>query len=121
MCQAPGVTEREVTGEVVHIAELVADLDPAMLVDREFTDCQIVGPAVLTFSGPVALDDITVEAGSWWPVARDVPLVGAIGLRDVRFTRCRFRAIGWAADEATAAALMIAPAHNPSGEPESGH
>jgi hypothetical protein len=84
------------SGKVIRIADL--SLDQGVLRGRTFEDKVIVGPAMFVFSGAVTFDsckfggareDVVVEV----PVGRR-RVVGAIGLKDCVFRRCRTVNIG---------------------------
>lgn len=73
--------------------------DDGIIRNRTFEDCDIYGPAVLVpLSG--RLDGCSFEGDAdtvlWELSPRQERIVGAIGLEDCIFRRCRFRRIGLA-------------------------
>jgi hypothetical protein len=83
--------------EVVRIADLT--LNTSMLEGYEFSNCRIIGPAVL-----VLLDDVSLIGCTWdtpdldalfWEVPPERPVVmGAVGVRRCQFSNCTFEQIG---------------------------
>jgi hypothetical protein len=83
--------------EVVRIAELT--VNSSTLEGLEFSNCRIIGPAVL-----VPLDDVTIVHCSWdapgfdaiyWEVPPERNyVVGAVGVTRCTFSNCRFEQIG---------------------------
>jgi hypothetical protein len=83
--------------EVVRIAELT--VNSSTLEGLEFSNCRIIGPAVL-----VPLDDVTIVHCSWdapgfdaiyWEVPPEQNyVVGAVGVTRCTFSNCRFEQIG---------------------------
>jgi hypothetical protein len=80
-------------GKKIHIAQ-EAGLR-AKLADRDYLDCEIVGPAVLWLGQSVIEEDCSFADGvedTLLPCDR--PLKGMIWLSKVAFVRCRFRGVG---------------------------
>jgi hypothetical protein len=83
--------------EVVRIAELT--VNSSTLQDLEFSNCRIIGPAVL-----VLLDNVTIAHCSWdapgfdaiyWEVPPERGfVVGAVGVARCTFSNCRFEQVG---------------------------
>jgi hypothetical protein len=90
----------EITRQVVRLCERASEGPLPMIDGVEFEDCEILGPAIV-----VPLDTVAFESSSFdgppeawlWEVPPDRPLVGVIGLTNVRFYKCRFRHVGIAA------------------------
>ena len=84
--------------EIIRLADLTVTQD--VLVGYTFTDCVIFGPAVLAPAGESVITDCTFSAdadGLFWLVEPQREyVVGAIGLQDCRFERCRFDRVGFA-------------------------
>lgn len=84
--------------EVVRIAALT--VTSPWLENLTFINCQIIGPAVLAFVSDVDLRDSSFEgdlSSIFWEISPDRPTVmGVVGVRNVAFSRCSFRAIGFA-------------------------
>ncbi|MTV24630.1 hypothetical protein FTX61_04240 [Nitriliruptoraceae bacterium ZYF776] len=87
---------REFRNEPVRLADLTVNDD--LIVGRSFENCQIIGPAVMAPLGTTSITHSTWDGTSFdaiaWPVAADRELVGAIGVQDCTFFRCRFVRIG---------------------------
>jgi hypothetical protein len=71
---------------------------------KTFTDCVIEGPAVIAILDGMILDGCNLGATA---TARNLLLkplgdkiVGAIGIADCRFVRCRFVQVGFTGNEA---------------------
>ncbi len=87
---------------VVRLADLTVTTD--VLEGLTFENCTVQGPAVL-----VPLDDVSFLHSSWdgnltsiiWTIAatRD-HVIGAVAVRNVTFTGCRFERVGLAVPEA---------------------
>lgn len=89
--------------ESVRLLDLVA-VDANMtswLSDHEFTDCEIVGPAVLILAEDVAFRENSMSPAQFWEIRLGRPYTGGIGTRNCQFLRCSFRDVGIAADRAT--------------------
>jgi hypothetical protein len=82
------------SGERIRLAQ-IAD-DEATIEEAEFTDCDLLGPAV------VLVDETTVSECGWggtsdsvfWPVPDGREVMGALRLYRCIFKRCQFRNIG---------------------------
>jgi hypothetical protein len=83
--------------EVVRIADLT--LNTSVLEGYEFSNCRIIGPAVLAL-----LDDVSIIGCTWdtpgldalfWEVPPTRPVVmGAVGVSKCQFSNCNFELIG---------------------------
>jgi hypothetical protein len=81
-------------GESIRLAQ-IAD-DEAAIEEASFTDCDVLGPAV------VIMDDTTVSDSRWsgipesvfWEMPEGREVMGALRLYRCRFERCTFRNIG---------------------------
>jgi hypothetical protein len=81
----------------VYVSDVVRDIDPPVLKDKVFEDCEIIGPAILApegsvishcvFNGVLASMMYELPGGRW--------LIGVIGVQDCIFRRCQFSQIGW--------------------------
>jgi hypothetical protein len=89
--------ERHITHRSFRIVDLAEEIDP-IIRGRTFEDCTIYGPAVV-----LPLDYITLEHNSFdgapeavlWEIPDErAVIIGAIGLIDCIFRRCRFQGIG---------------------------
>ena len=71
----------------------------ATLRGKTFTDCVIEGPALVAAMGETTFDGcnmgVVTDARSLTYTPQGPLLVGAIGLEDCRFVRCRFVHIGF--------------------------
>ena len=97
MEQSPLRPDRTYRDEIVRIAELTVN---TYVLDRlTFTNCRIVGPAVLAI-----LDNNTFAHCGWdapdldalfWEVpASRLVVMGAVGVRDCTFSNCKFEGVG---------------------------
>lgn len=73
---------------------------PPLVRDLLFVDCDILGPAVVVLLGTSSITNCSLGGEAieiLWelPSERQV-VVGAIGLQNVQFDRCRFHAVGFA-------------------------
>lgn len=94
---------REFRDDIVRIASLT--VTNYLIQGYTFSNCQIVGPAVLAMLGNVDMSHCTYESdinSLFWEVDPAVrPLVfGAVGVQDVTFSQCSFQAIGFAGPRA---------------------
>jgi hypothetical protein len=92
---APSVAE-VVRRQVVRITERASD-QTAMIEDVHFEDCEILGPALLVPLDHVSFDETSFDGhpdAFLWEVSEDRIMIGVIGLRNVRFYRCRMKHIG---------------------------
>jgi len=84
--------------EVVRVAAYT--VTTPWIENLTFQNCQIIGPAVLALVDRVEMSHCSFEAdlnALFWEVPHDRPMVlGAVGVRDVTFSRCTFQAIGFA-------------------------
>jgi hypothetical protein len=89
--------DRTFRDDVVRIAELT--VNTSMLDGYEFSNCRIIGPAVL-----VLLDNVTIVHCTWdapdldavfWEVSPTRQfVVGAVGVAKCTFSNCRFEQVG---------------------------
>ena len=97
MSRPPLRGDRTFRDEVVRIAELT--VNTSLLEDLEFTNCRIIGPAVLALLGGVTIahcgwDAPGIDAVFWEvPPERGV-VVGAVGVARCTFSNCRFEGVG---------------------------
>jgi hypothetical protein len=95
--QPPLTGDRRFRNDVVRIAELT--VNTSTIEGYEFSNCRIIGPAVLAL-----LDDVTIEHCGWdapgldaifWevPPSRG-PVVGVVGVKHCTFSSCHFELIG---------------------------
>ncbi|ROS29585.1 TIR domain-containing protein [Rathayibacter sp. PhB127] len=103
-----GVLARKIKGKGVEKAgqrliyrnQTLSILDVPMsetltITNVSFHDCVIQGPAILYLHDRVTLEDMTFnDEFTFVPRIPDRPIVGAIGIENVRFKRCRFKDIG---------------------------
>lgn len=85
--------------EIVRIAELT--VNEALLENLEFSNCRIIGPAVLALLNDNTLISCRFDAPDlnalYWVVPPDRPIVmGAVGVRGCTFSNCSFDQIGFA-------------------------
>lgn len=95
--QPPLRGDHQFRDEVVRIAELT--VNTSTLEDYEFSNCRIIGPAILGF-----LEDLTVVGCTWnapgldaifWEVPPERgPVIGIVAVQRCTFSNCRFEEIG---------------------------
>jgi len=90
--------ERYITHRSFRIVDLVGEDD--LIMGRTFEDCTIYGPAVLAPLQGVSFEHDTFEGDPkalFWEIPEGrVHVLGAIGLVNCTFHRCKFRGIGFA-------------------------
>ena len=97
MSRPPLQPEGLFRNDVVRIADLT--LNTSMLDGYQFSNCRIIGPAVL-----VLLDDVSIIGCTWdapgldalfWEVPSERQVVmGAVGVARCQFSNCTFELIG---------------------------
>jgi hypothetical protein len=93
--------EAFIRGARVHLADLVRDQMAPTISGKTFTDCDVVGPAVVFFKGGI------LNGCEWYadldaliyPQPERQQLVGVIALEGCSFFQCRFVAIAVMANE----------------------
>lgn len=95
--QPPLRGDRTHKNEVVRISELT--VNTSMIEDLEFSNCRIIGPAVLAFLSDVTATHCTWNAPSleavFWEVPPERgPVVGVVGVNRCVFSNCVFENIG---------------------------
>ena len=98
MSSDPLTGDGQFRNQIVRIAELT--VTSGWIENTTFSNCQIIGPAVLVLQDNVNINHCDFEAeidAMFWeiPSARDV-VVGAVGVRNCEFSRCVFKAVGFA-------------------------
>jgi hypothetical protein len=93
----PPTGDAQFRNMIVRIAELT--VNAPLLDGLEFSNCRIIGPAVLAL-----LNDVTITGCRWdapdlrslfWLVTPDRPtIVGAVGVRNCIFSSCAFEQVG---------------------------
>lgn len=86
--------------DVIKIAD-EADIN-SMIVDTEYEDCLILGPAILASLEGGSVSGCTFDADPerlFLEVPIGKTMVGVVGLRNVDFRRCRFQNVGFVATE----------------------
>lgn len=90
--------QHEYTSQVVRITDLAVTRD--VIEGVNFVDCHIIGPAVLLPLGEIGMNDCQFPADRdviFWRVDPEHPdVMGAIGISNCSFERCRFDRIGMA-------------------------
>ena len=97
MASPPLRGDRSFRDDIVRIAELT--VNTSMLENYEFSNCRIIGPAVLVLLGNVQLlhcgwDAPGLEAVFWEIPATREYVVGAVGVANCTFSNCRFEQVG---------------------------
>ena len=88
---------KEFRNEIVRLADLT--VNTLVLDDLTFSNCQIIGPAVI-----VPLDEVSIVRCGWdtpdfntlfWEITPDrAAVIGAIGLTRCTFSACNFISVG---------------------------
>lgn len=96
MSMPPLIGGGEFRDDILRIAELT--VNTTMLENMRFSNCRIIGPAVLAL-----LNDIELSHCRWdgdvnalfWEVPDSRPVfIGAVGVRHCTFSNCRFENVG---------------------------
>jgi hypothetical protein len=95
--QPPLRADRQFRNEVVRLAELT--VNTSTIRGQEFSNCRIIGPAILALLGGVTISHCTWDAPSLDAVFWEVPpergvVVGAVGVIDCTFSACTFENVG---------------------------
>lgn len=97
--------------QVVRLTDLAVTQE--ILDGLTFENCLILGPAVVAPMGETVIEGSTFHGtaeGMYWPVSPDRGVViGAIGLNNCKFTRCRFERVGFAGPPELLDALKGSP------------
>jgi len=92
----PLTGDRKFRDDIVRIAELT--VNTSMLIGYEFTNCRIVGPAVLVPLGNTSLQHIdfngSLDAIFWEILPERQEVLGGVGVQDCLFSSCRMDDIG---------------------------
>lgn len=85
--------------EVVYIHDLVND--KGIVDGHKFEDCAIKGPAVLVLLHDCHVSNSSVGSPEaiWPPLPSNRGYIGAIGVQNCSFNKCRFEGIGFAGNE----------------------
>jgi hypothetical protein len=97
MSRPPLRGDRTFRNDVVRIAELT--VNTSMLEGYEFSNCRIIGPAVLALLGDVAIIGCSWNAPGFDAIFWEVPptrpvVVGAVGVTRCTFSNCTFEQVG---------------------------
>lgn len=79
--------------EVVRLCDLA--LSNTTVKGHSFTNCRLIGPAVIHLVGNVVMDGCNFPQGEaqFWIIDQDF-VVGGIALQDTTFTGCGFDGVG---------------------------
>lgn len=93
-------------GATVALTDLVGL--PPVIVNTEFEDCHLVGPALIAALGPLELSHSTLPGGHfiWELPAAEGEMVGVIGLVESAIRRCTLDGIGLAVPPGTRDAVI---------------
>jgi len=97
MAEQKYIPDSYIRGRLINLLDLLPPGGAPIISNRTIEDCEIRGPAMIVILGPVTISGANFD-GDINSLFVDVPpnrqIVGAIGLRDCVFRRCRFTAIG---------------------------
>lgn len=103
------LSDKHISERTVYIADFAREVaglswNDAVVKNRTFEECYIIGPAVLVpmntgdLTGPTFVgDDQWWEEGEnafWAPTSDPIAFTGIIGLQDCVFRNCRYRRVG---------------------------
>lgn len=97
MTKAPLTGNRQFRDDLVRIASLT--VNDRIFEDYEFSNCRIIGPAVLIPLGSTGFVHCTWDGPDWdaifWEIAPDRrTVIGAVGAKDCTFSNCTFTEVG---------------------------
>lgn len=100
MTQPPLSGDRKFRNDVVRIADLT--VNTSTIEGYEFSNCRIIGPAILALLDNVSLLHSTwnapgLDAVFWEVPPERGPVVGVVAVRNCTFSNCTFDNIGLAA------------------------
>jgi hypothetical protein len=95
--QPPLRGDRTYRNEVVRLAELT--VNTSIIEGLEFSNCRIIGPAILALLGGVTIVHCTWDAPGldavFWEVPPDRgPVVGVVGVVNCTFSNCTLENVG---------------------------
>lgn len=98
------LSHRDITGEALHIWELINFANKPLVEDRTFTDCVLNGPAMVAFVANDHIEHCSLGEGDFDSILHEMPHVGVkqgiIGFVNCKFIRCKFRQLGIYGDKA---------------------
>jgi hypothetical protein len=114
--QTPLVGGGKFRDEVIRISELT--VNTVMIEGYEFSNCRIIGPAILGLIGGVEIlhcgwDAPGIDAFFWEVPPSRGEVVGLVGVRNCVFSNCKFEAIGIAGPPEMRAQLEAAFSPSP--------
>lgn len=90
------MTERH-ENKLIRLVDLVVTKRPPILVDHEFVNCELVGPAVLQVIDGCAFVGLAIESPAvFWQLDVGREYIGGIGIQRCRFEACSFSGVGFA-------------------------
>lgn len=92
------IADNYIRGRIIQLMDVIAPGARPVISNRTIEDCEIRGPAMICLLGGVTLDDNRFDGDNidelFVEVVENRIIVGAIGLKDCVFRRCRFTKIG---------------------------
>jgi len=92
------IADNYIRGRIIQLMDLIAPGARPVISNRTIEDCEIRGPAMIGLLGGVNLDDNNFDGANidelFVEVLENRIIIGAIGLKDCVFRRCRFIKIG---------------------------
>jgi len=92
----PWKDERHISHRSFRIVDILGE--DTFITGKTFEDCTIYGPAVLVPIDRTTMDQIALDGpldAIFWEVPEDrMMIIGAVGLIDCTFRRCKFHGLG---------------------------
>jgi hypothetical protein len=95
--QPPLTGDRTFRNDVIRLADLI--VNTSLLDGYEFSNCRIIGPAILGILDNVSMLHCTwiapgLDAVLWVVPPERGPVIGIVGVQNCTFSRCTFENIG---------------------------
>jgi hypothetical protein len=91
------ISDTYIKGRLIYLMDLLAPGSKPIISNRTIEDCEIRGPAMAVALGRVSITEAGFDGDKnslFVEIADARSIVGAIGLQDCVFRRCRFKQIG---------------------------
>ena len=91
------ISDSYIKGRLIYLMDLIAPGAKPIISNRTLEDCEIRGPVMIALLGGVTIGDSGFDGdinSLFVEVSENRHILGAIGLRNCVFRRCRFTQIG---------------------------